>query len=1233
MISRRAFLGTAATALALAATSRADAFFPRGGGTTVAQNALPPLNTYSTTSTLTTPQFRFAQVFAPGDLTPGQSVTITAPDGSTVEFTPVSRGTDGVENTRIVEFLCKSPVNIPTGSVSGNVLTGGAKFQFNRVNSAWNTTLPNGKTNADILTDLQNNFSNYAIELTSLISGGPTVGTAVGTGTWMADVKTGLADSAPNGNYQVYATGPTNFGVLIFTKIYEVSSPTTRHAQLNGVFYVDCWLNSTTGAIEAVQAECFVAQGIMTQVAGRFSYKANVILIDSGNTQHTVRTFGQTTDTGGSRAITFGPSDLNLNPGGLNQLYGAYVTTPSAQQPNGYGQYDMVVWNNTGGHRPTINWPTFQNNLGQSGVYFAARVIDANTLSFHWSIYGSDTGALTNELRIELISSTTGGIVFLSPQGNGTQGTLTGNLTASSGDTSVPNTNGSLPATGTFTILIDEEAMLVTAGAGTSTYTVTRGALGSTIAAHTSGATMFLCLNAAISAVNTSLDQVTITAHGLTNGAWVNFAGSMPTGTVGLGPFFLESSDAGITLFPCFTQGAVPPTQMKGAAYFGTSYLADTGSGTHSFDFYINMMQDARLGLHPVDGSQDWWTDATGALGAAPPVWVCQDTAYLDKSGMAPPFDRTITPVFIAALASPNRCGAASDPVKYSPGSLGMMPWFMDNGGADEHIGVFAQWASRMHGDLTNVNFAKTAIAQALCQGALPNFFVSNDTIWRLPVVNNGHNNSGAAYAGLATPAPTAYVNIVGGQYNGLATRDMYTGPLIVPGYGGDDSSHYPNSIYPVYILKGRRALHDLLISDSHTFAFFQTECFLSPSNEWGSLQMRAKPFTPLGALYTTMFQLQPRGDAWSVRSVACAAVVIDSNSYEAPYVKDILIDTLKATSSFINNDGNLTSALFGSSGNYNEPSYGCSPSHQALGVWNTPASLYTSYGAEGLSLFMHAFNQLCFPFLYLQWQSSDALLLAQFVSRFSTNTLVDGNCSAMYTGTYRISVQRSPIFSYYDPSDIYWGNEPTDWLTTNELGAAETWPGGGSALLAFASDGTCTRQAAPPVFVLTNGDKIRLSQWDYNYGPIEYAVGPPCTVPNELAFYTDYAVTNVNNTAGTFQIINPSTGTPFTSFTGTYTQVTWWYLGWAAAACPTSFKPLWGFDYKVQSGNQGYITMQRAIGALGSASGLLSISAFNNINTHFVGDSAANQGFAPNPPSDPWDMIYFPNLAFATTL
>jgi hypothetical protein len=67
--------------------------------------------------------------------------------------------------------------------------------------------------------------------------------------------------------------------------------------------------------------------------------------------------------------------------------------------------------------------------------------------------------------------------------------TLSGTITAGATSLSVASA-AEFPSADPFTILIDGEVMLVTAGQGTTTWTVTRGYGGTTAAAHTSGATV-----------------------------------------------------------------------------------------------------------------------------------------------------------------------------------------------------------------------------------------------------------------------------------------------------------------------------------------------------------------------------------------------------------------------------------------------------------------------------------------------------------------------------------------------------------------------------------------------------------------------------------------------------------------------------------------------------------------------------------------------------------------------
>lgn len=67
--------------------------------------------------------------------------------------------------------------------------------------------------------------------------------------------------------------------------------------------------------------------------------------------------------------------------------------------------------------------------------------------------------------------------------------TLNGNINNSTTTVVVTSASG-FPSSGSFIIIIDSELMLVTAGQGTTTWTVTRNIEGTTAASHTSGVTI-----------------------------------------------------------------------------------------------------------------------------------------------------------------------------------------------------------------------------------------------------------------------------------------------------------------------------------------------------------------------------------------------------------------------------------------------------------------------------------------------------------------------------------------------------------------------------------------------------------------------------------------------------------------------------------------------------------------------------------------------------------------------
>jgi hypothetical protein len=74
--------------------------------------------------------------------------------------------------------------------------------------------------------------------------------------------------------------------------------------------------------------------------------------------------------------------------------------------------------------------------------------------------------------------------------GPGANTTVSSAMTAAQTTISVPSATG-FPATGTFRIRVDDEEMTVTGGAGTTTWTVTRGVNSTVAAAHAAGAAVY----------------------------------------------------------------------------------------------------------------------------------------------------------------------------------------------------------------------------------------------------------------------------------------------------------------------------------------------------------------------------------------------------------------------------------------------------------------------------------------------------------------------------------------------------------------------------------------------------------------------------------------------------------------------------------------------------------------------------------------------------------------------
>lgn len=117
-------------------------------------------------------------------------------------------------------------------------------------------------------------------------------------------------------------------------------------------------------------------------------------------------------------------------------------------------------------------------------VLFAVLVlggISAFTAHGVWAVFNSETANKTSTFAT--------GTLTLDDTANFASTTLTAGITAGQTSITVASASG-FPAAGTYTIKIDSEQLTVTGGQGTTTWTVTRGANGTTAATHSSAATV-----------------------------------------------------------------------------------------------------------------------------------------------------------------------------------------------------------------------------------------------------------------------------------------------------------------------------------------------------------------------------------------------------------------------------------------------------------------------------------------------------------------------------------------------------------------------------------------------------------------------------------------------------------------------------------------------------------------------------------------------------------------------
>lgn len=144
--------------------------------------------------------------------------------------------------------------------------------------------------------------------------------------------------------------------------------------------------------------------------------------------------------------------------------------------------------------------------VGGDVYYYEITAVNAlgETVPGTETSYTVPSGSNTNQITLNWPTSlgassykvyrgtSSGGELYLATvTASAAQTTLTENLTSSQTTLTVASATG-FPGSGNYNILVDSEEMTVTAGQGTTTWTVTRAANGSTAATHSNGATVTL---------------------------------------------------------------------------------------------------------------------------------------------------------------------------------------------------------------------------------------------------------------------------------------------------------------------------------------------------------------------------------------------------------------------------------------------------------------------------------------------------------------------------------------------------------------------------------------------------------------------------------------------------------------------------------------------------------------------------------------------------------------------
>lgn len=484
---------------------------------------------------------------------------------------------------------------------------------------------------------------------------------------------------------------------------------------------------------------------------------------------------------------------------------------------------------------------------------FSGSLLDSS--GFTWDVNTAIADGITQKPASGPIRTTY--TVYGAPLGNNpVTTTLSAAINNSATSLSVGGFAG-FPTSGQFIIKIDHEYCIVTAGQGTTTWTVTRGTTRSTAAAHSNTATVTLIehfwvqhyfdiytdptnpgvvfdighmplilrpwLNignpdfasyqaklvnggvtirdwsytAAVTAVTTGASgTLTLADNTLQRSEciFVSSTGALPSGISAETPYWLRPTTG--NSYTLHTTPASADTNSN------TVNIADVGSGTITVTRHIGHAYRAGWFSTADDsGNENFLNDHAPTI---IPQLILTEKQYWEETGLVPPYDTTITNPTILQASS------LWDTYLYRPFCAIGTANATGVAGDPPHVGPLSQWqAVHFLGQTaTALNFCKTA---GLGIAHLPDICCLSEITGYIQPNNNGPNRAGASYPSLGVPQPNWGI---GSPQNGITP--VVTAACASGAFSSSPSyDHWQTSAYYPFLVLGKRWYLDVQYMDS----------------------------------------------------------------------------------------------------------------------------------------------------------------------------------------------------------------------------------------------------------------------------------------------------------------------------------------------------------------------------------------------------------------------------------